>query len=607
MKPSRACIVLGAVVLGAVLAGSPDLAHGDAERPKLRASDAAYYVPMRDGVRIAVNVYFPNGTPTTRLPAVLMQTRYGRAGLGAWPRTQRWLQDGVVVVGIDTRGSTASFGTRRTELSPDQITDIDEIVRHIVAQPWSDGRVFVAGQSYAADAADFATSRALKEIIGGVIHEVDFDVYAHLIAPGGVMNRGFLAEWGAVTRAMDLGRGGFTPQTASRDCIVRVEDCVALFPVLQPVDADRDFVELRTALQGKMRWWPDDLLNVSFRDDKGHNGYGFFEMSPASAVEGMRRALTPVQYWGSWMDGGTAEAALARWRSVPDAPMDVWITGNDHNNFRNADPFIPSVTDPKPSVSEQFDLQSQFVRQRLAGKPPTRQIHYYVLGAGVFRSTTVWPVQDARPRTLHFASGGQLQDRASASATDHYDVDFKVGTGKQTRWSTQIGTPPQYPDRREIDLRLLTYDSEPLQQATELVGTPVVRLVMSSRTDDPAVFVYLEDVAPDGRVTYLTEGMFRAIHRRPAAVERLPYDQGPAPHSFRREDAQLVSPGEEMTLEFALMPTAALLRPGHRIRIAIAGADSDWFSIYSNGGPERFTVRTGEGGSSVTLPLRPWR
>jgi hypothetical protein len=573
-----------------------------------RRSDQSYYVAMRDGVSLAVSLYFPTQRRSgTKAPAVLMQTRYGRAGLGKWFRTQRWLDDGFVVVAVDTRGSTASFGRRLTELSPEQIADVDEIVRHVKSQPWSSGQVFVAGQSYAADTADLATSRPAADLLGGVIHETEFDIYAHLMAPGGVINRGFLAEWGKMTRGMDLGRGGFDADAPPRDCLVRASDCAALYPVLQPVDSDRDYARLRAALAGKNRWLSEDLLNITFRDDKGHNGYGLFEISPAMQLDGLRQAKVPVQYWGSWMDGGTAESALARFRTLPEVPMEVWITANDHSNVRNADPFFPDVTAPKPALSDQLDLQTRFVRERLAGTKMARQIHYYVLGAGEFRTTSTWPVADARPWTLHLAGARALAERAGAAGREVYDVDFTVGTGARTRWSTQIGTPPAYADRREIDRRLLTFDSAPLEGATELVGTPVVKLVLSTLSDDPAVFVYLEDVAPDGRVTYLTEGMFRAIHRRPADPSSLPYDQGPAPHSFRRADAELVHPGEVMTIEFPLMPVAALIRPGHRLRLAIAGADKDWFTVYSNGGPERFDIRIGEGGSHVTLPVRPWR
>lgn len=573
-----------------------------------RHSDQAYYVQMRDGVSLAMNLYFPKQRQAdAKAPAVLMLTRYGRAGMGRWARTQRWLDDGFVVVVVDTRGSTASFGERLTEFSPEEIADVDDLVRHVKSQPWSSGQVFVAGQSYLADAADLATSRPAAGLLGGVIHESEFDVYAHLIAPGGVINRGFLAEWGKITRGMDLGRSGFDPNAPPRNCLVQVTDCAALYPILQPVDNDPDYARLRAALADKKRWLSEDLLNITFRDDKGHNGYGLFDISPASGLDGLRRTKVPVQYWGSWMDGGTAESVLARFRTLTDVPMEVWITANDHNNYRNADPFFPEVTEPKPALVDQLDLQTRFVREQLAGAKAAREIHYYVLGAGEFRTTSTWPVADARPWTLHLTGGRALAEQAGAAGREVYDVDLTSGTGAKTRWSTQIGTPPAYADRREIDRGLLTFDSAPLDKATEIVGTPVVTLVLSTQSDDPTVFAYLEDVAPDGRVTYVTEGMFRAIHRRPADRSALPYDQGPAAHSFRRADAELVHPGVVMTLEFPLMPVAALIRPGHRLRLAMAGADKDWFTVYSNGGPERFDVRVGAEGSKLTVPVRPWR
>ena len=89
-------------------------------------------------------------------------------------------------------------------------------------------------------------------------------------------------------------------------------------------------------------------------------------------------------------------------------------------------------------------------------------------------------------------------------------------------------------------------------------------LQIAAATADPVVFVYLEDVAPDGRVSYLTEGQLRLIHRKPASAAKLPYDQGPAPHSFNRADAMPVTPGEVMNVSFALFPTAALIRAGHK-------------------------------------------
>jgi putative CocE/NonD family hydrolase len=153
----------------------------------------------------------------------------------------------------------------------------------------------------------------------------------------------------------------------------------------------------------------------------------------------------------------------------------------------------------------------------------------------------------------------------------------------------------------------MTYDTAPFEADMELAGIPVLALEVAALSTDPAFFVYLEDVAPDGRVTFLTEGHLRAIHRKLADPASLPYDPGPAPHSFARADMLEISPGERLHVEFALSSVAALIRAGHRLRIAIAGADVHMFESYSNGGPERFDIFCGKGGSTLTVPLRPWQ
>lgn len=130
---------------------------------------------------------------------------------------------------------------------------------------------------------------------------------------------------------------------------------------------------------------------------------------------------------------------------------------------------------------------------------------------------------------------------------------------------------------------------------------------MAAETHDPAIFVYLEDVAPDGRVTYLTEGELRAIDRKAADPARLPYPIDPPAHAYDRADALPVTPGKPFEARIALFPVAALIRQGHSLRIAIAGADADTFRRYSEGKPDFFTIHHGPNQvSAVDIPLRPW-
>lgn len=571
-------------------------------------SDKSYYLPMRDGVRVAVSLYFKDHQPpATATATILVQTRYGRATQvvpGRYQKdTERWLAAGYVVAVVDTRGSTASFGPREGEIVPEEVLDMDAIIAHLAAQPWSNGQVIAAGGSYMADTADWATSRPTNALIGAIPRETDFDIYLDLFAPGGVLNEFMVQAWGARTHEMDLGRSG-APN--GPDCVARLEDCAKLFPILQPVDEDPQYALLREALSGRKRWTAADYEDVQFRDDRSRLGNSLFESSPAAALRDLQAQHKPTQYWGSWLDAGTAHAALARYASLPHVPMEVWITANDHPQRVNTDPLRPQTKEPIPSPEEQFATQQSFVERLRQGRPIERVIHYSVLGTERFETTPVWPPRDARRLTLHFASEHRLAARGVAAGVDRYEVDFSATTGQATRWSTQLGRPAAYQDRRAEDEKLLHYDAPPLDVDTEIVGTPVVTLDVATATSDPAFFVYLEDVAPDGRVTYLTEGEFRAVHRKLIRSARLPYDEGPVPHSFNRADAQPMVPGVAATVRFALFPTAALLSKGHHIRLCIAGADAGIFHRYSQGQSETFSVSYGRSSASaLELTTRP--
>jgi uncharacterized protein len=601
----------GVAVLSAALAAGPmQAASADsaATVPTTKSkgwSDQSYYLPMRDGVRIAVSLHFPNDVaPSKPTPVILVQTRYGRAS-GSGGRFTPWLKAGYVIAVVDTRGSTASFGQRKVDIGPEEVRDMDEIIAHLASRPWSSGQVIAWGFSYLADTADWTTSRPAPALVAAVPRETDFDAYLNLFFPGGVTNDWFLWGWSNNARNIDLGRD---PE-AKLDCRARAADCAKMYPTLQPVDEDKDYSLMRQAMADRKHWGPEDYADTIFRDDQGRNGYTIFDSSPAADLAGIRKQRKPVQYWGSWMDAGTAEAALARFRSAPEAPAEIWITAHDHGQTLQTDPFAAVPKAPVPSVEDQFTIQHDFQQRALRREKIGRTIHYYVLSAQTMRQTDVWPPVGVRSTQLALTSGNRLIDQpAKITGVDRYEIDYTASTGKTTRWSAQGGPPADYPDRREADRKLIVYDGPAQTQNMELVGTPVVTLHLASTSNNPAVFVYLEDVAPDGRVTYITEGQLLAIHRQPADPKTLPYDQGPAPHSFRRADALPVVPNEVMQVQFALQPVAALIRKGHRVRVAIAGTDADTFRRYPKTGSSAFMIHHGgERASHIELPLRRWQ
>jgi uncharacterized protein len=165
-----------------------------------------------------------------------------------------------------------------------------------------------------------------------------------------------------------------------------------------------------------------------------------------------------------------------------------------------------------------------------------------------------------------------------------------------------------YPDRAQVDQKLLVYDSAPLETDLEITGSPTLTVEMLSTTSDGAVHAYLEDVSPEGRVTYLDEGILRVIDRKEVDPKSLPYEPlGPA-HSFLGKDAEPLTPGEPAKISLALYPTSVLLRKGHRIRLALAGADTSAFQRYRRNGRSIWAVyRETQRASFLDLPVRSKR
>jgi putative CocE/NonD family hydrolase len=155
------------------------------------------------------------------------------------------------------------------------------------------------------------------------------------------------------------------------------------------------------------------------------------------------------------------------------------------------------------------------------------------------------------------------------------------------------------------DQKLLTYTSAPLEHDLEITGNPIVTLFISCSTTDGAVFVYLEDVHPDGKVTIVTDGCLRPIFHK-MSDEKPPYWQAGPYRAYRKADANPLEIGKVTELTFDLFPVSYLYRVGHSIRMAISGADADNFVQIPKGEPPAVEFyRNSNFPSSVNLPVFP--
>ena len=116
------------------------------------------------------------------------------------------------------------------------------------------------------------------------------------------------------------------------------------------------------------------------------------------------------------------------------------------------------------------------------------------------------------------------------------------------------------------------------------------------------LYVYLEDVDPEERVTYITEGQLRALHR--TVSTQPPYELSIPYHSFEEADGEPLVPGEITKISFGLLPTSVVIAAGHRIRVAIAGHDDGLFARVPEAGNPVITVeRNSIHASKIELPL----
>jgi len=585
----------------------------------------ALHIPMRDGVRIAVDVWLPEGIEAgARLPTMVRATRYWRArGLVDVPlerasnfdEAERWNGAGYALVLIDARGSGASFGIRRFELAEDEVRDYGEVVDWIVAQPWSNGRVGAYGVSYAGNTAEMLAVNRHPAVRAVAPLFNDFDNFGHLVFPGGVLTVGFLESWSNRTRMQDLNDiCGLSGVDGSECDELRRSQVTGV----KPVDADLDGALLAAAVaEHEANTVPfGAALQYEFRDDP----FGRYDetnvghrRSPSGHLPQIEESGAAMFIRAGWQDAATVNGTLGRYNTISNA-QHVFIGPWDHGARNDADLFRPDDAPVAPDAAARFTELVAFFDAHLkeggSGQTST-EINYYTLGADRWTRTEIWPPEGFEDVTWYFGAEGMLTREApsAAVAEDAYTVDFTATTGTRNRWYTNGGGGDVvYGDRREEDAKLLTYTSAPMEADTEITGHPVVTLHVASTESDGAFIVYLEDVAPDGTVRYITEGQLRAVMR--AVTDDPPLYRKYGPHrSELRVDATPLVPGEVAEISFDLWATSVQIREGHRIRVAIAGADADTFLRYPRDGsvPVLSVQRNTSYPSAIVLPMKPMR
>ncbi|MBW4699758.1 MAG: CocE/NonD family hydrolase [Aphanocapsa lilacina HA4352-LM1] len=590
----------------------------------------ALYITARDGTKIALDVWLPENLPAgAAIPTIVHPAYVWRAvdlkdksqidgpdseqipGLpteGDWGAFNR---AGYAVVLVDVPGTGASFGNYGVYPTVREIQEYRAVVDWIVSQPWSNRKVGAYGYSGAGNFSEFLAAAGHPAVKAVVPLSIDFDPYAQILFPGGLFNERWIKGASERIRALNL-----------NDLCLGLEGeaktaCQGSLPFtgVKPVDADTDRQLLSAAVEQHTKN-PDFFAvaqKTTYRDELLAPGVGTLD---ERGLYRFRRALessgVALFQWGGWFDFGVADGVLGQFATFKGPYVGV-IGPFNHPLNRTVNPYAPPDAPIRPSVDQRRELVLRFFDAHLqdteagrSGLQVPRVLHYYTLGEERWKTTRVWPPKGAQAQPWYLAAGGSLQTVAPKEPVgeDVYAVDFEATSGPTPRWNSDSNPNALVAyDRTEQDKRCLTYTSAPLAEDTEITGHPVVTFWVTSTETDGAFYAYLEEVDEAGQVTYLSEGQLRVLHRK-ISTETSPYRQFGPYHSFKRADGIPLVPGKITRLSFKLLPTSALVRKGHKLRLAIAGHDKDNFARYpAQGDPVVSVERNAVYASRIDLPV----
>ena len=148
-------------------------------------------IPMRDRIGLAADVFLPKGHH--RWPAILIRTPYNRKGVGA-AGYRSFADHGYAVVIEDVRGRFASQGIFRgiDQEGPDR----SDTINWIAEQPWSTGRVAMAGASYLGIAQWWAAVQENPHLVAiAPVFSGDDEYTDRFYSTGGALTLGHRLLW----------------------------------------------------------------------------------------------------------------------------------------------------------------------------------------------------------------------------------------------------------------------------------------------------------------------------------------------------------------------------------------------------------------------------
>ncbi|QCQ93931.1 CocE/NonD family hydrolase [Rhodococcus sp. SGAir0479] len=469
------------------------------------------------------------------------------------------VRNGYVQVVVDVRGTGYSQGAWDV-LGEREQRDTVEVFDWARTQPWSDGTFGMAGVSYSAINSLHAADKQPQGLKAIFPVEPSEDLAREIVATGGAFGAGFMPAWLVAVNGLkfapvdSLLRGEFDPQWLAD----RLADPAVMFP--QMFDAvlngggeaadDGPFYDVRAADIERIQ--VPTFVTGGWHDIFGRGESRIFDRLQLPA--GQKQLLMGNGYHLNPGLGHGREGAPPRLDVLERAWFHKWLKGIDNGIdrygpatlYRQGDGWITASQFPRAGAAHQ--------RLYLNGTPSGSAPHAVVDGS----LTTQAPAAASTHSVAPGLRGACSRDTAQGTA------GFGAILGSAC---TQ--------DARFAEAEALTFTTAPVTEATEISGPLAVHLLTTTDGADGFWSVTVNDVAPDGRSTVLTNGAL--LSSRAALDESRSEKDASGAYTvpvadLHADSKRTVAPGVPLVLEIGLNGTEAKLAPGHRLRVDIAAA-----------------------------------
>ncbi len=541
-----------------------------------------HYVEMEDGVRLALDAHRPDAPDGATFPCLVEMTPYhkeGRAAEGA----DFFAPRGFVLIEVDARGTGGSEGTYDYVFSPQEQRDGAAIVEWAALEyPWCNGKVGLFGGSYSGIIQYLIAAQQPPHLEAIAPQRAYTDLYRDIVHHGGILNGSFVALWSSAAESLNASgpdvTTGPSPETAAQVMFDHAQsDRLYLQYFNEPYDGE---VYRQSSL-----WWQMERLQVPTLHIAG-----WYDAFTRGQVLGFQEALA-LERRGTI--GGPNHMIVGPWNHAETHAVSYEQSGRDLLDW-----YRYWLDDgPRPAFMD-GPRARYFVMDETRLAPD----------AGEWRLSDDWPPTGSDQVRLYLRDGELLSTDApdvdEASAT--YDYVTHANAGEfPSRWDNAVPAVPQNDQDQQLDeWRGLVWSTEPLTEdlvvagpitlhleaATEPLGArPALPLgavggviglpgigQFSPPFHDTDWIVKVAEVSPDGTSTLITPGFLRASQRDLDPSRSVLTPLGVMdPFPFHTEDTVAPpTPGETLSYEVEVWPTAKRFRAGNRLRIALYSADT---------------------------------